>query len=86
MFLKPAPEPKENNHNNQLLKCEWIPAESKPMLVRRSAVFSFLAMRIIFGENSGFQFSVNLPVASGCKIEKSWEIWVQEKTKMPKKV
>lgn len=86
MFFKPAPEPKEDSQNNQLLKCEWIPAESNSTLVRRSAVFSFLAMRIIFGENTGFQFSVNLPVASGCNIEKSWEIWIQEKIKMPKKV
>lgn len=50
-----------------------IPAGCKSMLVRRSAVFFFffLAMRIIFAENTGLQFSVSVPEEFECNIEKS---------------
>ncbi len=68
MLFKMAPGPKENNQES-VINCEWIPAESTSILVRRSAVLFVFPRRIIFGEKMGFQFSVNVPVASGCNIE-----------------
>ena len=48
------------------------------MLTRRSPVFSFLAGHV---SDLRREFRVHLPAHSGFNIEKSWEIYRQEKTK-----
>ena len=57
----------------------WTPAESESMFARRSPVFSFLAIWMIFSANSEIHFSDILSEHFGCiTATKSWVIKGQE--------